>query len=79
MVRTDDIIEILEDLREDEGVSRLLQERIDEMMYVLGEDIDIELRIDRVRSILDDLEDARNVPMHIRTQLWNVSASLEML
>ena len=76
---TDDIIQSLEDIKEENGVSRSLIARLDEIKRVLSEDIDIELRIDRVRSILDDLESTNNIPNYIRTQLWNVAAMLEKL
>jgi len=74
-----DIIELLVDLKEEEELSRNAREKIEEMIYVLGEEIDLELRVDRVRSILDALEDQPNLPNYVRTQLWHITASLEML
>ena len=74
-----DVIELLQDLKEEEDLSRGVQEKIDEMIYVLKENIDLELRVDRVRSILDALEEQPNLPNYVRTQLWHITASLEML
>ncbi len=74
-----DVIELLEELKEEEDLPRGVQEKIHEMIHVLEEDIDLELRIDRVRSILDDLEEQANLPNYLRTQLWHIAASLEML
>ncbi len=74
-----DVVELLEELKEEEDLPRGVQEKIHEMIHVLEEDIDLELRIDRVRSILDDLEEQANLPNYLRTQLWHIAASLEML
>ncbi len=74
-----ELIELLESLKEEEDLPRQVQLKVDEMIFVLGENIDLELRVDRVRSILDDLEEQPNLPNYVRTQLWHITASLEML
>lgn len=73
-----DLVELLEDLKEEEELPRATQEKVSEIIFVLKEDIDLELRVDRVRSILDELEE-HQLPSHVRTQLWHVAAALEML
>lgn len=75
----DGILSTVEDMREEDGVSRQLRERLDEIEHVLREDIALELRVDRVRSILDEVDGQMTVPNHIRTQLWSLSAALELL
>lgn len=78
-MQTTDIIELLKNLKEEEDVTRHTKEKIDEMIYVLEENIDLELRVDRVRSILDELEEQQGLPNYARTQLWHIAASLETL
>lgn len=73
------LIESLEELSEEEGVSKLMQDKIATMIRTLQEDIELELRVDRIRSILEELDENNNIPNYIRTQLWNISAALELL
>ena len=79
MSEVDSVIEALEDLKDEEGVSKTVKDRIDEMISTLQDSIDLELRVDRVRSILDDMEQQNNIPNYVRTQLWNVAALLELV
>ena len=78
-MQTTDITQLLETLKQEEELSAHVENKIDEMIYVLKEDIDIELRVDRTRSILDELEEQPGLPDYVRTQLWHITATLEML
>ena len=43
------------------------------------EEIDLSLRVERIRMILDELEELSSLDMTTRTQLWSVSALIEQL
>lgn len=73
------ILESLEQLQENHRVPESVQVRLDEIEEVLHEDIDVELRKDRIRSIIEQLDELERLPNQARTQLWSINAMLELL
>ena len=73
------ILEGVEQLREEDELSASAFARLEEIEGVLHEDIDVSLRVDRVRAILEDLDEDERVPNYVRTQLWSITALLELL
>ncbi len=77
--KIDEVITIIDDLL-DEGVSsKLVQSKLSLIKKVLADPVDIALRVDRARSILDELDEDPHVPMVVRTELWNIAAMIESL
>ncbi len=73
------IRETLAELQDDDETPRTVRDRLQEMRTTLDEPIALELRVDRMRGILEDLDENPGLPNYVRTQLWNLSALLEML
>jgi uncharacterized protein (UPF0147 family) len=67
------------EMREEDGLSRQVLLQLDEIVTVLSEPIDLELRIDRARSLVDALDENPSLPPYIRTQLWSITSMLESL
>lgn len=78
MATTADFIEELEDLLEEEN-SHKMEQSLKAMIHTLKEPIDFELRRDKVRSILDELDEDAHTPNYTRTKLWFLSSMLESL
>ncbi|MFT4303124.1 MAG: UPF0147 family protein [Candidatus Woesearchaeota archaeon] len=78
-LQIDDIIDFLDDLREDTSVPKNVKLRIAEVVEILKCDIDSSLKVDKVMHIFDELNDDSNIDSFTRTQLWNVVSMLESL
>lgn len=74
-----EVHEILEELIEEEDLDPKVLADIKLLLHVINEPIDINLRVDRCRSIIEDLDEKPDLDMYVRTQLWNLSALLEQL
>lgn len=72
------ISDIVEELYE-EDIEQVVLERLKLFVHVLSEPIDLSLRVDRCRQILEELDERSDIDMFVRTQLWNVSALIEQL
>lgn len=75
----EELIEILEELIDEEDLHPKLQAELRLLIHVLNEPIDMNLRVDRCRSIIEDLDEKPDLDMFVRTQLWNITALLEQL
>lgn len=74
-----EILEILAEIQQEEDIEKKLLSDIKLLSHVLHEPIDMNLRVDRCRKILEDLDEDPALDMYVRTQLWNISALLEQL
>lgn len=77
--RMDNIIEALQDLLEDGGVPRNVKTKIEAIIAYLKEDADINIRVNKALSELDEIADDSNLQAYTRTQIWNIASLLEML
>ena len=81
---TDDKIEQIVDglnmISEDTSIPRNIRRGADEVKQILHKDADpIDLRVASATSILDDLANDPNIPLHGRTLIWNIMSRLEEL
>ena len=70
----------LEMLMEDTSVPRNIRkaaEQIKALLSSTGEPLDV--RKSRAINMLDDMANDPNIPMHGRTQVWNIMSQLETL
>ncbi len=75
-----DILEALEDIKEDSTVPKNVRSKIDEMIGTLQQDdVDISLRVDKVQQELEEISSDSNLQAFTRTQLWSVVSLLETL
>ncbi len=72
------IYSLLDEL-EEEDISSFLRERFSLIRTMLSSSDSLSLRIDRVRSILDELDEESDIDSFIRSQLWRISVCIESL
>lgn len=83
MVKEEDLKKIsmmLQELSEDISVPRNIRRGAKEAKEILlNEDESFDVRIASVMSILDELVNDPNIPIHGRTSIWNIMSALESI
>ena len=83
MVKEEDLKKIgmmLHELSEDISVPRNIRRGAREAKEILmNENEALDVRVASVMSILDELVNDPNVPIHGRTAIWNIMSALEAL
>lgn len=74
-----EIIQALNSLKEDEGVPKNIKLKIDSIIGILNEDIEVSLKVSKSLHCLDEVSEDLNIPSFIRTQIWNISSMFEKL
>jgi uncharacterized protein (UPF0147 family) len=70
--------DILRHIMEDTSVPRNIRRAAEESKDILGKDDDEPtIRASTVISILDEISNDPNIPIHARTLIWNVLSELE--
>ncbi len=72
--------EILKHIMEDTSVPRNIRRAAEESKEILfREDEEPSIRASTVISILDEISNDPNIPIHARTLIWNVLSELEAI
>ena len=72
------VTEILQHIMEDTSVPRNIRRAAEESRDILNkEDDEPTIRASTVISILDEISNDPNIPIHARTLIWNVLSELE--
>ena len=72
------VTEILRHIMEDTSVPRNIRRAAEESKDILAEDNEEPtIRASTVISILDEISNDPNIPIHARTLIWNVLSELE--
>lgn len=80
MVELADVINLLNEIREDRTVPKNIRAICDEAQCLLNEECkDRSLKIDAVRQLLDRISEDANLPIYTRTQVWNIVSALESI
>ena len=67
-------------ISEDNSIPRNIRRGADEVKQILLNDSDpIDLRVASATSILDELANDPNIPLHGRTLIWNIMSRVEEL
>ena len=67
-------------ISEDNSIPRNIRRGADEVKQILLNESDpIDLRVASATSILDELANDPNIPLHGRTLIWNIMSRLEEL
>ena len=70
--------QILNHIMEDTSVPRNIRRAAEESKNILSQDDDEPtIRASTVMSILDEISNDPNIPIHARTLIWNVLSELE--
>ncbi len=75
----DDVLEILERIIHDDTVPRNVRRTAGEIKEDLLQGGDIPLKAATAISTLEELSSDPNLPMHVRTMIWNLVSNLERL
>ncbi|RNI14997.1 UPF0147 family protein [Methanohalophilus sp. RSK] len=83
-VNTKDVIEqctqVLEHIANDNSVPRNIRRAATEVVEKLNDDSEaLFLRASSSISILEDISNDPNIPLHTRTLIWNVASQLETI
>ncbi len=74
----DRVNQILQHIMEDTSVPRNIRRAAEESKDILAkEDDEPTIRASTVISILDEISNDPNIPIHARTLIWNVLSELE--
>ncbi|MBI2110714.1 UPF0147 family protein [Candidatus Woesearchaeota archaeon] len=78
--RLNNIFEALEEIELDADVPKNVRATIKDVTSALAEvNKSLALRIDKSLQKLDEASSDPNVPMHARTQIWNIVSILESI
>ena len=72
------VIEALEQLKEESAVPRNVRMKIETSIHALQEQGVVSLRASKALHELEDVAEDNNMQPHIRTQIFNVVSLLEM-
>ena len=72
-----EIIDFLQELKQDDSVPRNVKERIGVVESYLKNEKDIDAAIDKSLHELDEIVEDVNIQPYTRTQIWNVVSMLE--
>ncbi|KAA0008900.1 MAG: UPF0147 family protein [Thermoplasmata archaeon] len=74
------IIDGLDMLSQDNSIPRNIRREAEEAKKILMNDKDpLDVRVASVTSMLDELANDPNIPLHGRTLIWNIMSRLEEL
>ncbi|HJH29535.1 MAG TPA: UPF0147 family protein [Methanosarcinaceae archaeon] len=73
-------IQVLDHIANDNSVPRNIRRSANEILATLrNEDEPLFLRTSSSISILEDISNDPNIPLHTRTLIWNVASQLETI
>lgn len=74
-----DVIESLEEVKEDSTVPKNVRIKIDNIIATLKDSTETSIKISKALSEIDDIADDVNLQSYTRTQIWNVVSILEKI
>ena len=78
--RVQEVVDLLVELREDSTVPRNVKTRLEGMQKELEDESgELSLKVNKILSDVEDIANDINLPMFIRTQIWNLTSMLEGL
>ncbi|NOZ59657.1 MAG: UPF0147 family protein [Euryarchaeota archaeon] len=74
------ICEVLDQVIEDTSIPRNIRRAAEEAKNtLLNEKEDLGVRVSSAIYILEEISNDRNLPLHARTIIWNISSELETI
>jgi len=78
-VNLKEILEIIQQIKQDPMTPRSLKEATDEIIAILKEDSPIDLRAKKCLDLLEEMGEDPNLPVYVRSQLWSLVSLFESL
>ena len=73
------MIDLMSELSEDNTVPRNVKDKLQFCSEALQEKCDVSLKVDKVRSALEEISEDSNLEPYTRTQIWNIASNLEKI
>ena len=77
ITQVDAIIHNLNELQDDASVPRNVRTKVQTVITALKEGTEIQIKVSRALSELDEVANDVNLQSYTRTQLWNIISMLE--
>lgn len=79
MEKLEPILKLMDELIEDRMVPRNIRAAVEQAKKELieNEELSMDIRLSSAISILDEIINDPNMPMHARTRIWNIVSMLE--
>ena len=78
MGHLEDAISALEQISQDNSVPKNIRKHSEDILQKLGKkELTLQIRLNSAVSILDDMSNDPNIPVHTRTRLWQIASLLE--
>lgn len=75
---TQEVLDLLSDLQQDSTVPRNVKTKLEDMRKELSsEDGELSLKVNKILSDVEEIANDINLPMFVRTQIWNLTSMLE--
>ncbi|MCD6590087.1 UPF0147 family protein [Candidatus Woesearchaeota archaeon] len=78
-VNLKEILEIIQQIKQDPMTPRSLKEATDKIIAILKEDSPIDLRAKKCLDLLEEMGEDPNLPVYVRSQLWSLVSLFESL
>ena len=75
-----DVIAAISELQEDNTVPKNVKEKVMAIVETLkNEKLELSIRVDKAKQILDGMAEDSNLQSYTRTQIWNIVSMLEKI
>ena len=79
MNRLEEIQEYIENIIVETTLPQSVSTALAHALEIIKNDAEIEIKIDKLRETLDELNEKSNISSEIRTQLWGLAGILEQV
>ena len=73
------VVTILSELKEDVTVPKNVRFKIENTIKILNEDTEIQIKVSKVLSALEEISEDVNLQSYTRTQVWDAISELEKI
>jgi uncharacterized protein (UPF0147 family) len=79
MTETENIIELLEEIKKDESTNANLKSKLSKAINIMKQELDVSIKVSKTLQQLEGIIEQNNIAMHLRTDLWTIFSLLETL
>ena len=73
------VLNILSEVKEDTTVPRNVRMKIENIIKLLNEDVELQIKVSKVLNVLEEVSEDVNLQSYTRTQLWDTISELEKI
>ena len=79
MSEVNEVIEYIEELKEDNTVPKNIRAKMEEIVNMLNSDEEISIKVSKIQNELEDMANDANIQPFTRTQIYNLIGMIESL